>query len=303
MNNVTRILALAIMNIATYASADDIPVVPSAVARHELPPIVSGKKLDKKLVDAEVSNSSGPDIKMNYSNIVTVAPGMNQIVPVSIGHPNRIVTPFSSPSVVTKEGEEPEIRGNVIYTSPSTSQAISMFVTEQGDESLAFSLTLIPKEIAPREITLVSESQTSPANASNKKAEKWEKSQPYLQTIEAILKDVALAKIPTGFSNLETPPQNVMLPSCRPNGLKVDFGQQTLVGHNLIVHVGLATNTSTTTVEFDEDSCADWDIAAVAAFPRLIINPGEKTEIYVVQKRTKEDRSKKPRQSLLEPGV
>ncbi len=56
------------------------------------------------------------------------------------------------------------------------------------------------------------------------------------------------------------------------------------MGHSLNVYVGVAKNETSAPVEIKEAMCGSWDVAAVAAFPNVILEPGQKTEIYVVKK-------------------
>lgn len=295
----TKITLIISALFSVGAFAEDIPVVPTSVATKNLPALAPvAPKLDQGAVAQAVQSGKEKATPIVEDNIVQITPGTNIIIPIAINHPNRIVTPFDHPVVLNDETSKPEIRDNVLYFSPTSDALVSWYITDGDNQDTAISITLMPKRIPPREITLVGDVNFN-SKTVNRKAEKWEKSQPYVATLQSILKDVALGQVPSGYAVMATPPSTVIVPSCRPNGLRVEFGKQTLVGHNLVVHVGLATNLSKNTVEFDEDSCADWDIAAVAAFPKLVLKPGEKTEVYVIQKFLKPDTSKKPRASLL----
>ena len=57
-----------------------------------------------------------------------------------------------------------------------------------------------------------------------------------------------------------------------------------MVGHRLSVSIGVATNVSGQPLEFKEQSCGDWDVAAVAAWPRNVLGPNERTEVYVIRR-------------------
>ena len=63
---------------------------------------------------------------VNNSTRLLMRPGVNQMIPIAMYHPNRIVTPFKHPQVIsttlsggTKENECGEVcvRGNVVYIS------------------------------------------------------------------------------------------------------------------------------------------------------------------------------------------
>jgi len=54
--------------------------------------------------------------------------------------------------------------------------------------------------------------------------------------------------------------------------------------------VGVARNTGVTSIEFDERSCATGkdEVLAVAAWPKVVLRPGESTELYVAVRRSAE---------------
>lgn len=85
-----------------------------------------------------------------------------------------------------------------------------MFITEQGSEEQALSVTMIPREIPPREVFLeiaggsaaqLNKNPGMVANDSmredNYEAESFERSMPYVETIRTMLREVALGKIPS----------------------------------------------------------------------------------------------------------
>ncbi len=89
--------------------------------------------------------------------------GVNQIIPIAVGHPNRIVTPFSNPEIVstsltgaTDNGQCGEvcIKENVVYVATDKQYPVTMFITEKGSEAQALSLTMVPRRIPPREVFL-----------------------------------------------------------------------------------------------------------------------------------------------------
>ena len=79
-----------------------------------------------------------------------MTPGVNQLVPVALGHLNRIVTPFAQPRVNTTSQASTEVRDHVIYVAPSEPVPVTLFITEADSEQQALSLTLVPKRIPAR---------------------------------------------------------------------------------------------------------------------------------------------------------
>ena len=78
---------------------------------------------------------------------VPVQPGVSGIIPISRDGVSRIVTPFQRAKVTSKVSEGIEVRGGVVYVTPSSELPLSMFVTEDGDEAVALNLTLVPSRV------------------------------------------------------------------------------------------------------------------------------------------------------------
>ncbi|WP_298637045.1 type-F conjugative transfer system secretin TraK [uncultured Umboniibacter sp.] len=289
-------------------NAQDIPVVPAVEARRDLPTptvVAQPPRLDPTEVNQALSPRSAPaaaptTTSGNGPMVVTMEPGVNQILAVAINHLNRIVTPFESPDVTTtSSGTTVEVRDNVVYLGTTADEPVTLFITEKESEAVALNLTLIPRRIPSREITLrLTKSDESSVQRVSQRAKAWEESNPYLTTIESLLRTIALQQIPPGYTMAST--VNAVLPRCRQFGLDITFGEQFIVGHNFIVHIGRATNNHHSAIEFYEDACGDWDIAAVAAFPNHALSPGQSTEVYVVQKRNYEEVVTVERASLID---
>lgn len=267
-----------------------IPVVPAVKAKANLTP------------PPETVRSDSGESAAGYRDRsqITMEPGVNEIIEVAVNHLNRIVTPYATPKITTSSAVTSKVRDNVIYIGTAQEAPVTLFITETGSEDQALSLTLIPRKIPPREIFL-NLKLDSKTITYTKEAEKWEQSQPYIVTLEEAFRTLALGQLPPGYSFEEHPEGDI--PACRQTGLKFDFQSgQTVTGHNLIIHIGVAANNSPHAVEFMESTCGDWDVAAVSAFPRNVLNPGEKTEIYVAMKRNYKREIKVKRPSLLLGG-
>ncbi len=272
----------------------DIPVVPIAIAKKDLPPVVSSGQTQPSLDAQKVEQA----LSIDDRTTLEMSPGVNEIVPIAVSHLNRLVTPFEDPIITSSNNATYEIRENVIYIGTETTSPVTLYITESGSEDAALSLTLIPQKIPPRQFSIrIKNASGIGIPLQSKKAKNWETSQPYLITLENLLRDLALGKVPAGYSFLDKP--DGVMPQCRQNGIDVKFGLQTVAGHYFTVHIGLAQNNTTEVIEFDEDACSDWDIAAVSAFPNLVLQPGQKTEVYVVQKRNYQESIKVERKSLL----
>ena len=244
-------------------------------------------------------------IKVNRSSTVLMRPGRNESIPIALGQPNRLVTPFKNPQVVStvltggrgKDCGEVCIRDSVVYITTDRDYPVTAFITEKGREDLAMSLTMIPEAIPPREVTLIlPETELKKIRSSSmtrvvgnaEEAEMWEKGQPYIDLIKKTFRKIALGDVPQGYSLRDTR-SSEPLPVCRQNGLRFDFRKgQVLEGANMDFYVGTAKNISDAPIEFIEQRCGGWRIAAVSAYPIKLLEPGEQTEVYVAVKH-KED--------------
>lgn len=325
-------LSLAMMGAMVAQASDEIPVVSAGVLKKPMPenmnpkpatpipdmvkPVVSSNKdSGPETLKAKQSDNlpaiTAPMIQASNESLLVMEGGANQIVTIAVGHPNRIVTPFHNPEVVSTtlsmgsaEGECGEvcIKDNVIYVATDKTSPVTMFITESGSEASALSLTMVPRRIPPREITLkLSGKSYALGQMPNARAQAWEQSQPYIDTIKTLFKSLAKGRLPQGYSMTDVPSDiHHTMPVCSQHGLDVDFeGGQYISGHNLTVFVGVAQNTSGQPVEFQEATCGSWDVAAVAAWPNIVLESGEKTEVYVVKKRPKPESDTTKRRSLL----
>lgn len=266
-------------------------------------------------VGAVIENKEKPRAKKKELKPVQInmKPGVNEIVAIAKGHLNRVVTPFSNPIVSTVSDADISTKENVVYVSTYNSSPVTIFVTQKDSESVALSLTLVPKKVPPQEIFLSSgvgnvaglvgggnSGSFFGTGVVNKAAERWEKKSRYLETIKAVMVSLAKGEMPTGYQM--SPLANVLSvlpePVCRQDGLNFDWSNgQALFGQNLNVTVGLVHNNSNQDVEIEANPCLG--IAAFASWPEVYLQPGQKTEVYVIRKQNEYVQKATPRPSLL----
>ena len=215
---------------------------------------------------------------------ITVQPGVNELIQVAIGHPNRIVTPFKAPRVVTSAAAVVETSEHVIYVVPAHASPVTMFVTETGDEGNAISLTLLPREIPPRELRL----QLPPGVSLPKAAARSRKNQrrddrSYVALAGKAFDNLAKGQLPEAFAFSEEAPHPHPLCAAE-NGFEVAFGKgQYLLGDNQEIYIGVVRNGGSTTAVFQEPWCYSTGVIAVALWPRASLQPGEAAEIYLAR--------------------
>ncbi|MGI9304175.1 MAG: hypothetical protein ACR2RB_15950 [Gammaproteobacteria bacterium] len=234
------------------------------------------KAADKKAADPLVSISS-TDLNVT----LTVKPGTTELVTIARNYLNRIITPFENPKVVTASDIEFHQEGRDVFIGTSSDKPVGVYVMAADPEDVrAISLALVPKAIPPRTLRLQWHEdgmQHTPRTA----ARRWEESQPFVQTVTALLRDVAKGFVPEGYS-LGRPNSEF------PCGFDPEIWlttEQVLEGSHFRVLVLKAVNQGAAPYELAESACAQAGVVAVAAYPNLIVDPGLASELYVVIRR------------------
>lgn len=225
---------------------------------------------------------------------VVISSGTNTLIPISRNQINRLVTPFENPHIQTVSSAEISTSGNVIYVTTQDEQPVTMFVTPEDDESVAISLTLLPQGIPPIQANLIfaqSVPGVAPGGAAmpalggmaySGTAKKWERSQPYMDTLRSLMRELAMGGLPRGYS-FGALNSGDSIPACAQPAISYNFSKSQLIqGHDFRIYVAVAENVSARTVEFDHGACSHPHRAAVSSWPHDILEPGQKTEVFVV---------------------
>lgn len=307
------------------ASEAEMPSVPSKYLRPNAGTAKERKEAVEQLKRNSQAKSAAEEsvrqagihvgqIKINNSSEIRVKPGENVFIPLSREHPNRILTPFKNPQVISstltggKKGECGElcVRDGIIYVTTDTSSAVTAFITEKGHEDIAFSVTMVPQPIAPREVRFTFSERVMNKLAEARgvmgdaeRAQAWETSQPYVDTIREALRQVALGQIPSGYQMRKIRVTDA-LPTCKHPGIEFRWDEgQLLEGFNLNIYVGVVKNITDGAMEFHNQSCGGWKTAAVTTWPLAVLQPKQETEIYVVTKRTEDMPAEMVRKPLI----
>lgn len=237
-----------------------------------------------------VSNSAKPAEPVQTNQTIVIKPGVNTLIPVSIGQTNRIVTPFEKPVVQTLSSSDIKIAQNVIYISTNEKKPVALYITEKNDETTAISLTLLPLEVPPIQANLILSTGLNQGVAGyngeintpfTAKAKQFEQAQPYMETIKVIMRSLALGEVPQGYS-MGPLVSGASIPSCHLPGFEFDFQNAQLIkGHDYSAIVATVRNISGQTLQFDEMACTHPLLAATAVWPNNVLAPGERTELYV----------------------
>lgn len=217
---------------------------------------------------------------------IEVASGVNTIIPISKGHLNRIITPFSHPDVKTVSKATIQTSENVVYLATNDDVPIALYLRETGHENPAMDLTLIPRAIPPRELTLVASEGTLKqirAETTVPQTGSTPLETSYVSKIRDELRATAQGQIPPGFS-LRQPEAGDPGVFCMDPALRIATGQ-VLEGTSHVILVAQAVNISSVNVEIDETGCHQPGVLAVSAWPTPFVKPGGTIELFEVHKR------------------
>jgi conjugal transfer pilus assembly protein TraK len=236
---------------------------------------------------------------------IAVKPGINELMPIAVGHLNRLVTPFEHPVVTTTSQATTSTKGKIVYVATADETPVTLYITPGDNQDIALSITLIPKRIPAREIHLDLDkdsyqllNQWQRADSASRTSSQQE--QAYISQLKSLFRDLGMQKTPPGFSLREPKPQEQI--RCLQDRVQIKTGQ-VLESQDRLILVGLAKNTDSEMVEFDERSCAttQQDVLAVSVWPNVVLKPQEATELYVVVRQSPEA-SSSLRPSLLSGG-
>lgn len=314
--------AVAVVAWLGSAQAVELPTVPESVLtstpRTPPPPVVPvspGAPL-AALPTPDEQNAplpsppaiATPPLKVTTeANHLLVKPGVTEIVPIALGHLNRIVTPFDHPVAKTTSTAAIHREGVVLYVAPKSEIPVGLYITEKGDESIAISITFVPKKIPPRDLSLALKSDLAVfGRYSNGQATKWELAHPYEEMLRQTFRQVALGQLPQGYAMRSAVPavrRSCVADEAERAGVRFSFDKgQLLTGARVEVAVGLVRNTGPRPVELKETWCAAEDVAGVAFWPELVLEPGQATEVYVAFHRQPPKPKVTERPSLLGTG-
>lgn len=290
-----RIPFIALTCIPLFAQADVDPAEMAALEANL--PVVSAASLraaertaaaeTATLIPASDGGAIAGEAESTHAGarVITIRPGVNEVIPISVGHPNRVVTPFSNPVIRTTSNASFDVEGGTFYvTSSDEGRPVTAFITEKGNTDVALSVTFVPKRIPPVEVKLRVDEQEYPGwRGTNAVAKRWEESHPYLTTIRDILRTVATGSMPQGYTLHNSVAMSEFY-GCEQPGLSFNFTNgQSVEGHQLRVVVGVVENTSDQVIEFREPACSGPKVKAVTSWPLTLLNPGDRSEVFVVQ--------------------
>lgn len=227
--------------------------------------------------------------------VIPVRPGVTEMIPIPSHYLTRIATPFAKPEVKTVNEVEIDVVGSVLFVSPSTDAPIGVFVFDAGDPSSAVTLQLLPQDIPQRDITLNVQGAGRGTVSGSPGQMAGGSSEPYTAGIVTTFADLARGRIPKGYT-LTSPRKGEY--RCTVPNLNIQLGQ-VAEGSRFRIAVFLVENVGFNAIHFDEKWCYEQGVAAVSTWPAAVLNPGERTELFVMYHTEQEREQASERPSLL----
>ncbi len=223
------------------------------------------------------------------ASVLSVSPGVNELIPVAVDHLNRLVTPFDNPQIRTTSRAVTEVRDNVIYVATAESTPVALFITPEGEESPALSLTLVPRKVPPVDVILLLSSSfkgSSPAfSPASYPVIPTEQPQtiPRPRQLKQWLKQLATGKTPRGFYPTALIKEALPAIHCHTAGLiLVPSLSDTLANREFLLVRRTVLSQATVPISLSPDTCRASGLAAAGVWPDATVLPGETTELLLV---------------------
>ena len=218
--------------------------------------------------------------------------GVTATVEIARGKLNRIVTPYANPKVLTVDAVETRVDGPAVYVATESDMPVSLFISDS-ETGQALSLQLLPSPVlVPAEIRI--EPQAGAPGAAGPGAplsggadNMFGQDSDYVGEVKSVMQALAKQLVPPGFTLEEPPAQPNYADLCHDHALSFSYGQS-MQGQSSRIVILVAKNTGLVPKQIQEADCANPSVVAVSAWPKFRLNPGERTEVYILMKNSPE---------------
>ena len=304
-------LALTAALASTLANADGFPdkatvVKAGGVGLPGLPiePAAASAKPTNSAPELHAASKGPPSKSDSNPKVINVRPGVTEAITIAKGYLNRIVTPFDEPRAETTDDVATKVDGSVLFVATNSDKPVGLYVFAADNHERAISLLLIPKEIPPSEVTLTLADQPKKIGTPGRTndAIAWERQEPYAETLVRLFRTLAEEKLPDGYAMTPINHRPALMPVCNLPGFRQTPAQE-LDGYAIIAFVERVENVSHADLEVDETGCAADGVLGAAAWPKVLLAPGESTEIYIAVRTPDPDQAVTARPSVAQSGV
>lgn len=265
------------------------------------PKLLGGIPVSSFSAGYQKKGGDGIDRDKGEGLVIRPRPGQTENVVIARGKLNRIVTPYADPKVLTVDSVETKVDGSSVYIATDSETPVSLFITD-AETGGAASLQLSPQAmVSPVEMRieadqgkLVEGGDSDPSYGSRL----FRQDSPYITEIKGIMQALGKQLIPAGFTLVEANEGSRPDPVCRALNLSFRLGQ-VLAGTESRIFVLIAQNNGTSPMVFEESICASENTVAVAAWSKVRLAPGERTEVYVLMRQPELKSGEEARPALL----
>ena len=223
-----------------------------------------------------IPGSSAQMIDPTRGQIVEFVSGGSSSVYASNTDINLIQLPFKHPLITsTDELDIKQSDSNIYFQFKiGSTKPVQLFVENQSESNNVISLQLIPKSIVSQVIKILDNS------LSNSSLNTKLKSSDYASQLVETMELVANNQSPQGFSKISLN----YIPPIIMNGLVI-FPLQRMSNSDQEIYVYEARNPSQNVVALAEKEFEGEAVLSVSIFPTPILNPGERTKIFVIARK------------------
>lgn len=227
----------------------------------------------------EIPDSRAAAPAAAFDSVINARQGEPAIVAISTGKLNRLVSPFDE-VVVDTLSKRVQIKhsGGVVMVATKSHEPIDIIIRDAENPANAVMLTLDPQPNIPARDVRINASFSGSKGGSVDDPEN-ETAHPAAVRLKNIMRYMAKGDIPSGYAMKRG---NQSPARCDFPGLQTREAQ-VLNGSGSTIRVYAAKNISAGPVELDERGCSARNQLAAAVWPRLVLQSGESTELYVIE--------------------
>ena len=246
-------------------------------------------------VGASTTTSRAAPPAAAFDSIINTRQGEPSVVAISAGKLNRLVTPFDEIIVDTLSKRlQVKQSGGVVMVATKSHEQIDIIIRDAENPANAVMLTLDPQPNIPARDVRINASFAGKSGRADDPEN--ETAHPVAVRLKNVMRDMAKGEIPSGYSMKYG---NKSAAQCALPGMQTKEAQ-VLTGSNTTIRVYAAKNISAETIEVDERGCSARNQLAAAVWPRLVLQSGESTELYVVEAPVREASKASTRPSVID---
>lgn len=252
------------------------PATPDAALR--LPAPLGARVKSQTLPGLGVMPGDSADMRIKS---VRVGSDRNELVYISQTQLNKISTPFESPQIIDSTGAVLRAVGQDLFLQPASDKPLTVYITN-GGQGQSIGLTLVPQPNLPAQ-SIVLQLDTPAGNAAIKAEAEEIVASDYVSRINSLIRSLALDRTPAGFTRSRLPASVVAGKEL------VIEPQHKYAGTTYDLYSYKVRSISSSPLEMREEAFYTEAVRAVSFFPSALLQPGEETNVFVIEDRPAKD--------------